>query len=96
MTFGFRGSREIVGTSPTVLLQFYPKDVSSIIIKATGALFLGSTGVTITNGFSLGTGDPFGISHIDFSKELINENPEIKIYAVAVVETTAQIMVLGR
>jgi len=94
--FIFSGSREKVMTTPNVLLEFRPSDVSSIVIKATGAMYIGSAGVSSSNGGSLSVGEPFSISHIDFSPELIRENTLLRIYAVAPVETTAQIIRLGR
>jgi hypothetical protein len=96
MAFSFLSSRIVVGTSATQLVAFYPREVSSIMIRANGAMYIGSGGVSTSSGHYMDSNDSFVISHLDFNLELLKANPLIRIYAVASSETTANVTSIRR
>ena len=96
MSFSFSGNLVQVGTTPDVLIRFKPRDLSSVMMRATGALTIGNPGLTVTKGLRFIEGAPFGFSHQDFSPEMLKENAEVVIYAVAAVATTAEVALISR
>ena len=91
----FSQFRMPVGTSePTVLFSFRPRDISSLLVKTEGSIYLGVGGVSTTNGLPLHNGDGLTINQSDFSKKVLTDNPYIQIYAIADVATECAIMVI--
>jgi len=81
-----------VGTSATEIIGFFPKDLSSLLVKCSDALYIGSGNPS----FPLDAGQPFSLSHDDFSEEAIKANNYVKLYAKAAADTTVHILVLRR
>ena len=77
-----------------MILAFKPREISSVLIKANGILYIGVGGVSTTRGFLLSTGDSWGINQQDLSDAVKAENDTIQIYAVATFATTASIMTI--
>lgn len=96
MTFSFTSNLKQVGITPGVLMRFRPREVSTVVIRATGTITIGSAGLTTSNGLILVAGGTFGFSHQDFSPEMLKENADVVIYAVAPAATTAAVALLSR
>jgi len=82
-----------VGTSASELISFYPRDISSILIQAVGAMRIGTGGSPV---FPLAAGGTFGLTYQDFSPEAIKSNTYLQIFADADVATSANILVVRR
>lgn len=76
----------------TELISFYPRDISSVLIKCPVAMQIGSSSPV----FPLDAGQPFSLSHVDFSKEALEANNYIRLYGLTAVDSTVHIMVLRR
>jgi hypothetical protein len=76
----------------TELISFYPRDISSVLIKCPVAMEIGSSTPT----FPLDAGQPFSLSHEDFSKEALEANNYIRLYGRTAADSTAHILVLRR
>lgn len=83
-----------VGTTPKMILAFKPSEMSSVVIKANGAMFIGVGGVTTANGFPLATNDSWGINQQDLSAAVKAENDLIQVYAIATFATSAAVMTI--
>lgn len=96
MSFSFTSPRIVVPTTAQMLTSFHPRDISSLMLYAEGDMYIGGGGVSTTTGHKLVAGGTFGLSHLDFSPELLKENPLIVIYGVAAVETACNITAIRR
>lgn len=91
----FLQNRVAVGTSQaTILVSFRPQDISSLLLKTEGSVYVGVGGVSTTNGFPLHNGDSLTINQSDFSPLVLAENPYIQMYAIADVATEVAVMVI--
>lgn len=85
-------SRETVGTSPAVIFQCKVSDLQTVEIYAVGAIYIGDSGVTTSNGNPLAAGESITFDHLSFRKDQKDVQEEvIKIYAVAAAGTSAQV-----
>jgi len=75
-----------------MIFAFRPKEISSLLIKANGEMYIGVGGVSTTKGFYLANGDSWGINLLDLSEAVKAENDLIQVYAIATFATTASIM----
>lgn len=83
-----------VTNSPKMILAFRPKEISSLLIKANGEMYIGVGGVSTAQGFYLANGDSWGINQQDLSEAVKAENDLIQVYAVANFKTTASVMTI--
>lgn len=81
-----------VSSNATELISFYPRDISSVLIKCSDALTIGSSTPT----FPLDAGQSFTLSHDDFSAEALQANNYIRLYGSTVAASTVNILVLRR
>ena len=81
-----------VSNTPKMIFAFRPKEISSLLIKANGEMYIGVGGVSTTKGFYLANGDSWGINLLDLSEAVKAENDLIQVYAIATFATTASIM----
>lgn len=76
----------------TELISFYPRDISSVLIKCPVAMKMGSSSPV----FPLDAGQPFSLSHMDFSKEALEANNYMRLYGLTAVDSTAYVLVVRR
>lgn len=94
----FKAFRETVGTSPAPLVRFNPKNLHSLMIKATAAISIGEGDVsTSAKSFNLSAGEYISITHQDFDKSKNDDiSQDVTIFAVAAVATTAQVLLFHK
>ena len=80
-----------VGTTPTQVLAFRPRELHSVILKAKAALEIGDTSVSSGKGFTLSAGEALGFNHQDFDMEDNASNELQYIHAVAAVATEIRV-----
>jgi hypothetical protein len=97
MTFSFQSHTVSVGTTEPVLIsQFRPTDISSVVFKSAGTVYLGFGGVSSTSGFPLLLGESLNLTYQDFSKEMLAQNTLIKVYAIATADTSISVLSLRK
>lgn len=96
MGYAFEHQRMPVTTSPAVVASFLPADLSSMVVKAEGTLYLGFGSVSTSNGFPLFIGDSLSFNFQDFSPALLASNERVNLYAVAAAATEISILMLRK
>ena len=80
-----------VGTTPTRIFSFVPRQLHSIAFKAVAALELGEGSVEIGRGFELAAGEALGFNHLDFDMNDPQTAEPFDLYAVASVATEVRV-----
>lgn len=97
MPFKFQSETFSIGTTaPVLVAQFAPSDISSIVFKSAGTVYVGFGGVSASSGFPLFLGESLSLSAQDFTPEMLRENTPIKVYAIASAGTTMSVLSLRK
>lgn len=82
-------SQAIIGTTPSPIISFRPRNITYVTIKFAGACYWGGRDVSADHGVDAVAGEVVTFTHQDFPANRIDEL--IEIWGIATVATTARV-----